>query len=62
MNHKPWYRSKTVWVNALTVTIAVLLASVHIVPSSWLPYLMAGTGIMNIFLRLITGQPIDLGR
>ena len=59
---KPWYLSKTVWFNALTVIVAV--AAYY----GWTPdpklmntiaqALVAIAPFVNIFLRFITKQPI----
>jgi hypothetical protein len=59
---KPWYLSKTVWFNALTVIVAV--AAYY----GWTPdptlantiakALVAIAPIVNIFLRFITKQPV----
>lgn len=54
---KPWYRSKIIWFNLLGagIEIAQLLGDSHIIPARELGLIM---GVGNIFLRLVTGQPI----
>jgi hypothetical protein len=62
MQTKPWYRSKTIWFNALTIvtTIAAYFG--------WNPdqqitmnvagFLVAASPIINLVLRLMTRKPI----
>jgi len=53
-------RSKTFWVNLLTalVTIGGTVSGISFFPESFVPYLAGGLAIANIFLRMLTDQPI----
>lgn len=59
-NSKPWYKSKTVWINILTMIVALLTVPEigSVVPESAMPYILLITAYANIFLRFITDQPI----
>lgn len=59
MNGKALLQSKTFWVNILALVGMILQASGAIGGSDWLAYEAAGLGIMNIILRLVTGEPIE---
>lgn len=59
MTPKPWYESKTLWVNALTLLVMVLGAV-----AQW-PEFSAYTGqiagalaIINMLLRFLTDRPV----
>lgn len=62
MNSKPWYLSKTVWFNILTIVTAVAAYL------GWNPdqqitmnvagFLVAASPIINLALRLLTSKPI----
>lgn len=59
---KPWWMSKTVWVNLITTAVGVLG---YVAGSSFIsgnPALVAAlvsaTGVLNVILRLMTGQAI----
>lgn len=65
MNSKPWYESKTVWVNIIAIALAVgyyLLDTPGIVPAAYVTYVAAGLGVLNIILRSIGTEPITLTR
>ena len=59
---KPWYTSKTLWLNAIMAAIAVLEANFGMVRDRMEPehYLLAiaGFAAVNAGLRVITSQPI----
>lgn len=57
---KHWYQSKTVWVNAVIIVLAVLdaLQALPAIPASWLPYIVAAGGVLNVVLRLTTSSGI----
>ena len=59
-NVKPWYQSKTVWVNALIVGVAALDAFRLLpnIPPDWGAYALAVGGVLNVVLRLTTSQGI----
>lgn len=54
---KPVHKSKTIWVNVL-MTLAGLSSLAGVIPSPAMPYVLAASGIANIALRFMTGQPI----
>ena len=53
-------RSKTFWVNLLTGASSVLaaVAGISVLPTPIAPYLVGGLAVVNILLRLFTGEPI----
>lgn len=62
---KPWFKSKTLWLNAAAALIAGIDAAQAFMTgnSSMLnprtaPWLLAGLAIANFALRLVTSQPI----
>lgn len=57
MNTKPWWQSKTLWFNILTLGLDAASGQLgfHIPPNVAVPILAAG----NIGLRLITSQPVS---
>lgn len=62
MNAKPWYTSRTLWFNAVTLIVAI--AGVLLDPALALdPRVVAGaTGVMtvgNMALRMLTNVPIE---
>lgn len=57
---KPWWQSKTIWVNGLTLIAAILSETYGPVPLS--PETAAIVlAIVNLVLRVVTWQPIDSG-
>lgn len=63
MPPKPFYFSKTVWLNVITTIVAALtfLPTVGgLIPEAALPYLLGAVGILNIILRVwFTEQPVS---
>ena len=60
--NKPWYQSKTVWFNGLTIVIAVA-TFFGFTPDQALftqvsTFLVSFAPVANLALRLITKQPI----
>lgn len=53
---KPWYQSKTMWVNIFSAGILLLQSTelMEIVPPTWLPYFALAIFAANIALRLVT--------
>ena len=54
MDSKPWYLSKTVWVNIITTLIAVLtlLTEGTLLPAGALPWVLSVVGVLNVVLRI----------
>lgn len=59
---KPWYKSKTIWVNVLTI-LAVLITSVTSWPDmqQYGAQLATALAVVNVMLRLITSEGITNG-
>ncbi len=60
---KPWYASKTVWINIVSTVVGVLG---YVAGADWIaqnPALVAAltsaVGVLNVILRLVTGKPIS---
>ncbi len=59
---KPWYESKTIWVNVLTVVIVIVTSMM-----SWPDMQQYGAqlttmlAVVNVILRLITSEGISDG-
>ena len=58
---KPWYKSKTIWFNVLTVAGAVMAGTTGLLPTlqaEFTPttynYLLFGFGVINVALRAVT--------
>lgn len=60
---KPWYESKTIWVNVLTVVI-VLVTSMMSWPDmqQYGAQLTTMLAVVNVILRLITSEGISDGQ
>lgn len=63
---KPWYKSKTVWFNILTIGGAVLSGVAGLLPllelqltAQQLSLALFGVGVGNVVLRAITNGPIN---
>lgn len=56
---KPWYTSKTVWLNVISAVIALGGSVQGAVPPQWLPLIGLAVGIGNVILRFLTNQPIQ---
>jgi hypothetical protein len=56
---KPWYESKTIWINALTVAV-VLITSMTSWPQmqAYGAQLATALAVVNVLLRLITSEAI----
>lgn len=56
---KPWYRSRTIWINSLTVAIA-LVAVLQGSPlfARYSEALLLVNALMNVGLRFVTTQPL----
>ena len=60
-NSKPWWQSKTIWVNVLTAvgTIGAQLADA--LPPEWATKILSALAVVNLVLRVITTEPIRMG-
>jgi len=56
---KPWYRSKTVWVNVLTL-LALILVTVAAWPEvqNFAPQIAYALAIVNVLLRFVSSESI----
>lgn len=60
---KAWYQSKTLWVNIIIALLAIVSEVSQVFPVSQNPMVWTLiTSVLNIILRLITGQPIGTER
>lgn len=61
VRRKKWYTSKTLWVAVATIFIgAMSLQEVRaIIPTEWMPPIMAIIGVINLLLRFITVSPLE---
>lgn len=61
---KPWYESKSVWFNALTIASVVLVFLIQQQDAGLLPFvidakwIVFGQGAINLILRFVSGAPI----
>lgn len=60
MDTKPFFLSKTEWLNIIALVLAVLAIPefVAVVPTAWLPYIALLTAVGNMILRTISDKPI----
>lgn len=66
---KPWYRSTTLWFNALALLVyllGVFLDNYHalgiVLPASWAAWLAMASILGNAALRFKTARPISIKR
>ena len=63
---KPWWESKTIWLNIVVGTIGVVEASSDvlkgIVPPEVMGGILVGAAMLNVVLRSVTGQPVAAKR
>lgn len=65
---KPWYQSKTVWINGITLGIAVLsLVSIQagadgkpLLDPVLLPYILMASSVGNTVLRFLTTGAVSI--
>lgn len=55
---KPWWKSRTVWVNIIVGVLSVIETQVELlkpyVPAGWFVIVAIGLPVVNIVLRLVT--------
>ena len=58
---KPFYLSKTLWFNLITViiTIIALPEVTHLIPTAGIPYIGLINAVGNAILRIYTTQPLE---
>ena len=51
---KVWYQSKLVWVNTITMIVAVLtmLSEGNLIPLEGVPWVLFAVGVLNLVLRI----------
>lgn len=65
---KPWYESKTVWVNALTMAAALLMFLTASQEAGQLPFSLDSRwvifilGLINFALRFMTNAPVTASK
>src|SRR5262245_5176420 len=67
MNGKSWWESKTLWINGLTLALAILVAATSVmspegepvIPANVMPYVMMAIAIVNVVLRFLTNAPLQ---
>ena len=59
---KPWYQSKTWWTNVgLFLAAALSLPELGgVVPSDAMRYVTLAAALINLYLRIVTHEPISL--
>jgi hypothetical protein len=59
---KAWWRSKTIWVNAIVAALATLEATTGMLqpylPEHWYVAVAVGLPIVNVMLRSITSEAL----
>ncbi len=57
---KKWYLSRTLWINIVAI-LAFVVQTLE--GQSWFPplYQVLILGVLNMIVRMVTTQPIDLG-
>lgn len=56
---KPWYLSKTIWVNVLALVGSIAVAQ-GFAPDQWAEISVTALAVVNVVLRFITGQEITV--
>lgn len=53
MNSKPFWQSKTMWLNAATLLVAILVTvqSSPVFPKAWMEYVVLAQSVLNMILR-----------
>lgn len=60
MDSKPWWQSRTIWLNLVTLVLAFLALPefVSLLPTTALPYIAFLNAAGNILLRALTNKPL----
>jgi len=59
MNPKPFYASKTVWLNVIATVIGALTLAQDAIPTEYKTYVILAVGVLNVILRVwFTEAPI----
>lgn len=61
---KPWYRSKTVWVNLAFAALAIVEVNLRVLQpalGNWYGVAVIALPLANLFLRFVTTQGVSLG-
>lgn len=57
---KPWYYSKTIWINIISMAIMALGTMMDWPEfSGWMPQLVLGINALNLALRLVTYEGVQ---
>ncbi len=63
---KPWYTSKTLWVNAVVAALAALEAGTGMLqpflPANFYAIVAVGLPVVNAVLRIVTTQGLALSK
>ena len=61
---KPWWKSKTLWVNIVVAVLASLEATTGLLqpylPQHWYVVVAVGLPIINVVLRIVTTQGLKV--
>lgn len=63
MKAKVWYKSRTIWANIIVVVVAVgiyLQTQPGVIPEQYAVYFAAFLGALNIVLRFLSDQPVNV--
>ena len=58
MEGKPFWMSKTLWVNALAIAGSLLIGQ-YVTADQWAEITAVGLAVVNIVLRFVTGEPVS---
>jgi hypothetical protein len=59
MGTKPWWESKTVWINSLTLIVLLLTTLADLdIPADWEKAVLGIVALLNVLLRFITSQTL----
>lgn len=56
---KPWYMSKTIWINLLLLVLAIISAIMNQTPE-YMRDLAITSSVINVILRFVTVDPIGI--